>query len=82
MLKNREKNRVKISRFLTPAKIRGGLGEILAVRYRVRPRPPNICGITFMTLFLVVSEIRGRVFKVYAKKKDKRQQQKIRQPYY
>jgi len=32
-------NRVQISRFLTPAKITGGMGEILAVRYRVRPRP-------------------------------------------
>jgi len=40
--KNVLKNRVKIEskfRGLTPAKIRGRLGEILAVRYRVRPRP-------------------------------------------
>jgi len=34
-----------------------------------------------MTLFLVVSEIRGGVFKVYAKK-EKGQQQKLRQPDY
>jgi len=33
------KNPVQISRFLTPAKIRRGLSEILAVSYRVRPRP-------------------------------------------
>ena len=33
MLKNRVKTRV-----LTHAKIRGGLGEIIAVRYRVRSR--------------------------------------------
>ena len=33
------KNRVQISRFLTSALIKGGLGEIVTVRYRVRPRP-------------------------------------------
>jgi len=35
-------NRVQISRFLTPATIRKGMGEILAVRYRVRPRPKHV----------------------------------------
>jgi len=38
-VKKSSKNRVQISMFLTPAKIRRGLGEILAVHYRVRPRP-------------------------------------------
>ena len=37
MLRNRAKIE-PILMFLTPAKIMGGLGEILAVRYRVRPR--------------------------------------------
>ena len=67
MLKNSSKNRVHISRFLISAKIRGGLGEILVVRYRVRPRPEHVVHcITFMTLFLVVSKIRGGVVKVYS----------------
>ena len=38
-VKKSSKNQVQISRFLTPAKIRGESDEILAVRYRVRPRP-------------------------------------------
>ena len=38
MLRNREKIESKFRGFFAPAKIRGGLGEILAVRYRVRPR--------------------------------------------
>jgi len=57
--------------FLNPAKIRGGLGEIFAVRYRVRPRS-HIMWYNFYDALLGSLGIRGGVFKVYAKKIEKR----------
>ena len=62
--------------FLTPAKIRGGFGKILAVQCRVQP---NVwCN--FYDLFLLVSEIRGG--EVYAKKRTEAKPKAARLPTY